>query len=92
MTRLLLLAALLLGGVASCDKPSADSCRKALLNMQHLLGTDNQNDTAELEGEVRRCRGGSSNAAVECATKATTREELGRCDFMKVPAKGSAAK
>jgi hypothetical protein len=84
MRRLLILAVLALG---ACDKPSPDSCRKALLNMQHLLGTENPNDPAGLEGEVRRCRGGSSKEAVECATKATTLEELRKCDFFKVPAK-----
>jgi hypothetical protein len=73
-----------LGVVAGCDKPSEDSCRKALLNMQHLMGTDSQNDTTFLEGEVRRCRGGSRRDAVECAVKATTLDELQRCEFFKV--------
>lgn len=86
MSRLILLAVLAL---AACDKPTPDACRKALTNMQHLLGTESQNDQNELEGEVRRCRGGSSKEAVECASKATSLDELKRCDFMKVPGKGS---
>ncbi|MGE5183976.1 MAG: hypothetical protein ACM31C_18020 [Acidobacteriota bacterium] len=91
MKRLFLLAAVALGPLAACDKPDPDACRKALANMQHLLGTDTSNDPAALEGEVRRCRGGSSRAAVECATKATTLDELRRCDFMKVPGKPAAS-
>ena len=88
MRRLLLIAVLALG---ACDKPSPESCRKALLNVQHLNGTENPNDPASLEGEVRRCRGGSSKAAVECATKATSLDELHKCEFFKVPAKGSGS-
>ncbi len=93
MTRLALLVAIALAPLAACDKPDAEACRKALANMQHLLGTDSSNDQAALEGEVRRCRGGSSKAAVECATKATSLDELRKCDFMKVPGKttGSGA-
>lgn len=79
-----LLVVLAMFALGACDKPSEDSCRKALLNIQQLMGTDTQNDTSFLEGEVRRCRGGSRRAAVECATKATTLDELQRCDFFKV--------
>ena len=43
--------------------------------------------TRDIEGEVRRCKGGSSKEAVECAIKATTIEELRACEFMKVPDK-----
>ena len=86
MTRLatIVLAVLALG---ACDKPTPDDCRKALLNMQRLLGTENLNTAANLEGEVRRCRGGSKRKAVECAIKATTLDELRACDFEKVPGK-----
>jgi hypothetical protein len=93
MTRIVLAVALALG-LAACDKPSKDDCRKALLNMQHLMGTENL-DTAgggALEGEVRRCQGGSRKEAVACAIKATTMDELRRCDFYKVDEKmGSSA-
>jgi len=37
--------------------------------------------TAGIQGEVRRCRGGSSKAAVACAIKAQSIEELNKCDF-----------
>ena len=33
--------------------------------MQALLGTENLNTAASLQGEVRRCRGGSTKAAVD---------------------------
>ena len=70
---------------AACDKPTPESCRKALVNMQHLLGNESQADEAQIASEVRRCRGGSSKASVECASKATTIDELKKCEFYKVP-------
>ncbi len=82
MKRLMILV-VLGGALAACNKPSPDSCRKALLNMERILGTDNLNKTGDLEGDIRRCRGGSSREAVECATNAQTKEELVRCDFYK---------
>jgi len=95
MTRIWALVVLALLALVACDKPSEDNCRKALLNMQHLLGTDTQNDStssADFEGEVRRCRGGSSRAAVECAIKATKLDELERCEFFKIDmTKGSGS-
>ena len=87
MKRLGLVLCLLL---AACDKPTEDNCRKALLNMEALLGTDNTGASGALEGEVRRCRGGSSKDAVACAMKATTLEELEKCDFAKVPRRAKA--
>jgi hypothetical protein len=68
-----------------CNKPTPDSCRAALTNMQRLMGTDNLLKPAELETEVRSCRGGSTKQSVECAIKATTLAELHRCDFYKLP-------
>lgn len=86
MTRLASIVLALLT-LAACDKPTPEDCRKALLNMQHLLGTENLNTDASLQGEIRRCRGGSKRKAVECAIKATTLDELRACDFEKVPGK-----
>ena len=82
---------------AACNKPEADDCRKALENMQHILGTENISKNGDNEGDIRRCRGGSSKEAVACAIKATTKADLQACDFMKTPLKkpvddGSASK
>lgn len=74
-------------GTAACNKPSDEDCRKAITNMQALLGTTNLNEKGGIESEVRSCKGGSSKEAVACAIKATTLEELHACDFMKPPAK-----
>lgn len=79
-----------LGAAAACNKPESDDCRKALDNMAHIIGTENLKGNSDNEGEVRRCRGGSSKEAVACAIKATTKEELVKCDFMKVPHKPKA--
>jgi len=92
MKRLAIIA-LAIAALAACEKPSDEDCRKALTNMQHLLGTENLNDNKSIEGDVRACRAGSKKQAVACAIKAQTLDELKACDFYKVPAKagGSAA-
>ena len=88
MKRLFALAILL----AACSKPSADDCRKALTNMQHLLGSENLSKSAgDQEGEVRRCKGGSSKEAVQCAINAQSLEDLKKCDFYN-SAKGDEEK
>lgn len=71
--------------LAGCKKPSDESCRKAINNMRHLMGTENIRDDKGIEGEVRRCKGGSTKKAVECAINATTLDELRHCEFFKVP-------
>lgn len=78
MTRLLLVLAL----VAACNKPSEENCRKALANMRSLLGTDSALSNTDSAGDVRRCVGGSTKKAVECAMNAKTLDELRACDFM----------
>jgi hypothetical protein len=80
----------LLALAGACNKPSEESCRKALANMKALLGTESA--AADVSGDVRRCRGGSSKRAVDCAVRARTLDELRGCDLFKLPAaRGSAA-
>lgn len=83
--------ALLFIAVAACNKPESDDCRKALDNMARIIGTENLKGNTDNEGEVRRCRGGSSKEAVACAIKAQTKDDLVKCDFMKVPHKPKPA-
>jgi hypothetical protein len=71
-----------LGSLGACNKPEADDCRKAIANMQKLLGTDASAKNVDSEGEVRRCKGGSTREAVACAIAATTLDELRACKFM----------
>lgn len=72
-----------LAGLGACNKPQAEDCRKAIQNMQTLLGTANVGKEAvDIEGEVRRCKGGSSREAVACAENATTLDQLKACGFM----------
>ena len=68
ITSLGLVVALVLG--TACSKPSEDDCRKALSNMQSLLGTEYISKNSDIQGEVRRCKGGSSRKAVACAIAA----------------------
>jgi hypothetical protein len=85
MKRFLLVVVALLGpvGLGACNKPAADDCRKAILNMEHLLGTTNVGKVdGDIEGEVRRCKGGSTREAVSCAMSATSLEQLKACGFM----------
>jgi hypothetical protein len=89
---LLLLLSSLSIAAAGCNKPSDSACRQAITNMRSLMGTDSATANFDTEGDIRRCKGGSTKKAVECAGKATTLDELRACDFMKIPAKsGSAA-
>jgi hypothetical protein len=81
MKRLLFVVAMI-AGAGACDKPTVDDCRSAIGNMQKLLGTDTAAKNADVEGEVRRCKGGSTKDAVACAIKATSLAELKACDFM----------
>ena len=53
------------GILGACNKPEADDCRKAIANMQKLLGTDTSAKNVDSEGEVRRCKGGSTREAVD---------------------------
>ncbi len=87
ITRLGLILGLGLGLGVGCSKPSEDDCRKALANMQSLLGTEFVSKNEDIQGEVRRCRGGSSKKAVECAIQAKSLDDLRACDFMHVPEK-----
>lgn len=75
------LSGLGLGALGGCDKPSEDECRKALANIRALRGTESPTD--DVNAGVRRCKGGSSRKAVECAIAAKTVEELDQCEFMK---------
>jgi hypothetical protein len=78
-----LLVVIAVVGVAGCNKPAAEDCRRAILHMQELLGTaSTMRGEGDLEGEVRRCRGGSRREAVACALKAKDRAELSACAFM----------
>ena len=84
MTRLLLGLALVLS--VGCNKPSGGDCRKAIANMQVLLGTEHLAHDSDIEGEVRRCKGSSKKKAVDCAIAAKSIDDLRACDFMRIPA------
>jgi len=79
---LLAVAVLTVPGAIACNKPSPDECRQAITNMEKLLGTQEAARNTDNEGEIRRCRGGSTKEAVTCAIKAASLEELKACAFM----------
>ena len=65
----------------ACNKPSEESCKTALHNIQKLLGTGSLTSAENLGGAVRRCRGASKREAVQCAIDATSIEQLEKCSF-----------
>jgi hypothetical protein len=87
---LLVLAVLAPLGMGACNKPTPEDCRKAISNMERLLGTEAAARNAGDDAEVRRCRGGSTKENVACAIKATTVEELHACGFRGSKGKSSA--
>jgi len=81
--RSLAVGVLAMGLLAACEKPTEDSCRKAIANVRALYHTDSADPQASTAGDVRRCVGGSSKKAVDCAVNAKTVEELEACNFGK---------
>lgn len=79
----LALGSALLAGSAGCNKPTEESCKAALLNMQRLLGTSTVTSATNIGGAVRRCRGASKREAVKCAIDAQTLDQLKACSFYK---------
>jgi hypothetical protein len=78
MKRFLLVLAVVAAG--ACNKPTADECRQAITNMETLLD-EGAAKNFDVEGEVRRCRGGSTKEAVTCAIKAKSKADLDACSF-----------
>ena len=99
MTRWMMMLALALALAAGCNKPEEADCRKAIRNMQRLLGTDKLHEASNIDSAVRGCRGASKKASVECAIQAQTLDQLKQCDFWReqggtdepTPTPGSAA-
>ena len=88
MKRFLLAVAVLVApGLVACNKPTEDECRQAIGKVQNLFGTEAAARNADNEGEVRRCRGGSTKDTVACAIKANTVAELKACAFMSAKSK-----
>ncbi len=73
------LAATVALGAIACNKPDEDACKKAIVNMRKLMGT--QGYATDLAPAIRRCRSGSSKDSVQCASNATSRADLERCGF-----------
>jgi hypothetical protein len=83
MTRWIFAAVLAYAALAGCNKPAEGDCRKAIRNMQRLLGTDKLHSAQNVEAAVRSCRGASKKASVECAIQAQTIDQLRACPFYR---------
>jgi hypothetical protein len=85
MIRFAIVIAVVFGVGAGCNKPESDDCRKAIKNMNRLMGTDKLTTSAQLEASVRSCRGTSTKESVECAIQAQTLDQLKTCGFYREP-------
>ncbi len=66
-----------------CDKPTAGECKKAILNIRKVLGTNEQSEFASQTGAwVRSCRGSAKRKAVTCAMESASVEALKGCGLI----------
>lgn len=80
-TALVFLAALLLTLTACNAKPSEAECRKAIDNINKIVGVENTaNIERDIEINVRRCRAEWSRKSVKCMQTKTTPEGLAECE------------
>ena len=80
----LVMFALVVAGLAACDKPSETDCKKAIANIRLLLGTDKMTDDAgQSAAWVRSCQGSAKKSTVKCAMEASTVDQLKRCGLVK---------
>jgi hypothetical protein len=83
MKRLVLFLALVVGaaGSTACSKPSAEDCRKAVLNLQRIRGLDTSAHAPDVEQFVRKCRATGSPESVHCIVNAKTEAEVSHCEL-----------
>ena len=74
------LSLLCLGGFAACSKPSAEDCRKAVINLQKLRGLDTSPQAPDPEAAVRKCRSTANPKTVACLIRATSAAEADACE------------
>jgi hypothetical protein len=79
LTRLVLIAVVLLAAAGCSTKPSEEACEKAVNNIRKLTGQSNTDVGADKRAAVRSCRAQSSKDKVECMVDARTVEELDKC-------------
>ena len=78
MKRVLLIMLLCVAG--ACSKPTADDCRKAVLNLQRIRGLDTSSHAPDPEAFTRKCRATGDPKVVKCIIDAKTEGEVARCE------------
>ena len=78
---LVVVAMISAGGASACNKPSAEDCRLAVTKVRDFYDSDSATKNADIEAEVRGCKGGSTKEAVACVLKAQSRTEFEACNF-----------
>jgi hypothetical protein len=73
---------LMMLAAAGCDRPSGPDCRKAIMKIRTLTGTDKMEGATDDEAAVRSCRGNASKKSVQCAMDASSLEQLERCGLI----------
>ena len=69
----------LLLAIGCGQKPSEENCRKAIANINRINGIDDAAHADQVEPAVRKCRGESTRAAVDCMIAAKTQEDVDAC-------------
>lgn len=65
---------------ACSTKASEGDCRKAIANVNKLVGSDSTNMDQDIEAAVRRCRAQWSKKAVQCAIDAKNADAIAKCE------------
>ena len=83
MARMRTLLVVVLLSLGCGNKPSEEECKKAIANIQKVLGVAESAVEADTVAAVRKCRGQSTKAAANCMAGAKTIEEIDACEKKK---------
>lgn len=78
LSKVLIATVVLVAG--ACNRPSEESCREAVANIQRIAGTAQSEFGAEVEAAVRSCQGRGTKESVECMVEAQTLADLKACE------------
>ncbi|MBI4510820.1 MAG: hypothetical protein HY698_14395 [Deltaproteobacteria bacterium] len=71
---------LLLLGILGCDRPSEEECARAIANINKITAFESQAQGKDAAAAVRSCRSQGTKAAVQCWIRATSVEDLAKCE------------
>jgi hypothetical protein len=83
MPRMRTLLVMVLLSLGCANKPSEEECKKAISNIQKVLGLEGTAIEADTIAAIRKCRGQSTRQAALCMAAAKTSEEIDACEKKK---------